>query len=153
MGGSLFFFFLPTLHILTLSNGIAGTRPTSPLLQTPGPRNRNVFLVSRARSDSQHHRPQGKRGALPVLARGASQSPATLLPPCGGERSHARACVFSLCSPLYCATYRSSGSLSFLSGNIKMISGAWASQPSEEQGVGKPCFSTLNEWANGQGGR
>lgn len=74
-------------------------------------------------------------------------------PHVGGDRSHAQACVRSLHSPLYCATYRSSGSLGFLSGNIKMVSVAWASQPSEEQGVGKPCFSTLNEWANGQGRR
>ena len=29
--GVFFFFFFPTLHILMLSNGIAGTRPTSPI--------------------------------------------------------------------------------------------------------------------------
>lgn len=86
----------------------------------------------------------GQTGAMPVLARSGSQSPAALLlPHVGGDRSHAQACVRSLHSPLYCATYRSSGSLGFLSGNIKMVSVAWASQPSEEQGVGEAVLLNL----------
>lgn len=93
-GGSVFF-FPPALHILTLSNGIAGTRPTSPT--APGTWAKEEKCIFSQQSKVGFKGPQAlgaSWGPCPSLAVSGSESPATVLHPVDGGRQRSKAWAF-----------------------------------------------------------
>lgn len=133
-------FFSPALQSLTLSNWNSRNEANRPhWLQALGPRNRNVFLVSRAKRDSKCTRPSGHAGGPARFWHREAQSH---LPHAGTQRTEAdegkehglgHRCPVSV-PPLDCATYRNSGSLGLLLATGR-CSVSLVSSPSEEQGA------------------
>lgn len=133
-GGSLFLSFSFAAHTSTLSNGIAGTRPNSPLLLALGPRNRNVFLVGRARRDSSATGPGASWGPS---SSGMGWLTVTCHAPWrawGGQRGLERARVSHLGSICpFCNLEDLRGACTYFSGHTKTSSAALASSPNEEK--------------------